>query len=112
MASNLRYHRKQSGLTQRELADIVGTLKDHQVTRHESGKATPSLFAAIGYHVVFRIGFADLFPGLYEAIQQNVERNLLEFQRRLEKSVPMNPRAMEKTAQQLVWLRTRQGETN
>jgi len=110
MASYLRYYRNKSGLTQRELADIVGTLKHHQVARHESAKAIPSLYAALGYHVVFKVSVAELFPGLYESIQQNAERNLAEFQRKLEASAPAKPQALEKTAQQIVWLRTRNDE--
>lgn len=111
MGSYLRYHRKKSGLSQKELADIVGSVGEQQVARHENFKATPSIIAAIGYEVALKVSIAKLFPGLYETIQQGVEERLSEMEARLERLIPKG-RKRDVAAHQLVWLRGRRPELN
>ncbi len=71
--SYLRYHRKQSGLNQQELAGILGLTSEIQVSRHERGTALPPILAAMSYEIVFQMPISGLFPGLYGAVWQNVE---------------------------------------
>lgn len=103
LASYLRSHRLKSGLTQRELADIIGLIARHQISTHERSTAIPSLLVALSYQVVFRIPVADLFPGLCGSIQDNVEQRLAEFERTLQDSTAKGRRA-QLVARKLEWL--------
>jgi transcriptional regulator with XRE-family HTH domain len=110
MGSRLRYHRKKAGLSQNELAQIVGSVGHRQVAKHENFRSSPSIIAAIGYEVALKVSIAELFPGLYETIEQGIERRLSEMERRLEQSVPKG-RRRDEAAQQLVWMRERRRES-
>lgn len=90
-------------MSQRELAELVGIIKDHQISTHERSVAIPSLFVALSYQAVFRVPIAELFPGLYETIQAGVEDRLSEMERRLQESTAKGRRA-HVVARKLEWL--------
>lgn len=77
LVSYLRAHRKKSGLTQRELARLVGNSNEATVSRHERG-SIPSLRIALAYATVFQVRAADLFPALHQAIGRNVEAQIAD----------------------------------
>ena len=106
-ATRLQFHRRKAGLTQREVADIIGLASDVQVFRYEKGLAIPSLLVAIAFSVLFQTSIAELFPGLYEVIQQSVESNVNEFERRLQQS-KVKGRAACIIAHKLEWVCMRQ----
>jgi transcriptional regulator with XRE-family HTH domain len=103
MASYLRSHRLKSGLTQRELAELVGLIAHHQVSQHERSIAIPSLLAALSYQAIFGIPIIELFPGAYEAIRANVEDGLHRIEKTLQDS-SVKGRAAEAIARKLEWL--------
>ena len=83
LASYLRTHRRKSGLTQHELARILGYAHGGPVSRHELATDIPSFSAGLGYQAVFRISVSDMFPGMYQAIESTIESRLAEFEREL-----------------------------
>jgi transcriptional regulator with XRE-family HTH domain len=103
LANYLRSHRMRSGLTQRELADLMGLIAHHQVSQHERSFAIPSFLAALSYEAVFRVPAAELFPGSFQTISRNIEERLAEMERRLESSTPTG-HAAQITARKLEWL--------
>ena len=103
MASYLRSHRLKSGMSQRELADLIGLIADHQVSNHERSSAIPSLLAALSYQVVFRMPVEELFPGLYETIRLAVEERLTEMENALQDSTAKGRKA-QVIARKLEWL--------
>jgi transcriptional regulator with XRE-family HTH domain len=109
MGSYLRYHRKKIGLTQKELAEIVGSLGPRQVAKHEKFQATPSIIAAIAYHVVLKASIAELFPGLHESVRYGVEQRLAEMEDRLQQSTAKGREAND-IARKLVWMEERKDE--
>lgn len=109
MGSRLRYHRKNSGLTQRDLAEILGFVGARQIAKHEVVQAVPSIIAAIGYQVIFCTSIAELFPGMYETIRDGVEQRLVEFEQRLHQSTATGYEA-ELIARKLVWLEERRSK--
>lgn len=111
MGSSIRYQRRKSGLTQREIAEILGTVRDQQVARHENTRALPSFLVAIGYEIVFRASIEELFPGAYETVRQGVEERLAEVKQRLRESASKG-RAAADVARKLEWLETRKSTTN
>jgi DNA-binding XRE family transcriptional regulator len=74
----LRTHRRKIGLTQREVARVLGFYDESPVSRHERFEATPPLPIAIGYEIMFRVPVSEIFAGLRDQVQGNVENRLHE----------------------------------
>jgi len=106
MGSYLRYHRKKTGLTQRDLAQLIGSVGPRQVARHENSQRTPSIRVAIGYQIVLRTAIAELFPGLVESLSGGIEQRLAEMEARLHQSTAKGHRAAE-IARKLEWFEQR-----
>src|SRR5213592_838656 len=75
-ASYVRTHRKKSGLTQRELAQLLGYESKSPVSRHETAAGIPTLDIALAYEAIFHVPIAELFPDLYRTAEATVEAKL------------------------------------
>lgn len=75
----LRFLRRKSGLSQRDLAQLLGSVTESQVSRHERSISSPSLPMAFAYQVVFRRPASDIFPGLYDTVDAAVSERIAEF---------------------------------
>jgi transcriptional regulator with XRE-family HTH domain len=102
MTSYLRYHRKKSGLTQREVAEAIGSIGARQVARHESAKDIPTLRTAMGYQILFRASTPELFPSAFRAVSVDVEQRLRQIEERLHQSTAKGRKAAE-IAHKLEW---------
>ena len=102
----LKMHRKKAGLSQRELALLLGYRDQGQVSRHERSRTAPPLGAALGYEAVFKISVSELFPGLYAAVSKEIETKLAEMEDVLGKSSARG-RKVTVIAQKLIWLMER-----
>jgi DNA-binding XRE family transcriptional regulator len=103
MANRVRVHRRKSGLSQSELAAILGTLGPVGISRHEQSATLPKILVAAGYEIVFRVPIADLFPGVYETLRLDIEARLLTFEEELHKSTAKG-REATLIARKLEWL--------
>jgi transcriptional regulator with XRE-family HTH domain len=99
----LRFLRRKSGLSQRELAQILGSVTASQISRHERSIAPPSLLTAFGYQAMFRMPVSDIFPGLYHTVEDGVEERMNQFEGELNNSTAKG-RAAAPIARQLEWL--------
>jgi len=102
IASYLRTHRKKSGLSQRELASILGFLSEIQVSRHERSVTIPGLLIALGYEAIFRAPIAEIFPGLYRAVETSIEERLATMENELQQS-NVKGRKAASVARKLEW---------
>src|SRR5271166_5647271 len=102
----LRFLRRKSGLTQRELAQILGTVTEGQISRHERSVTPPTLIAAFGYQVVFQEPVSEIFPGLYHTIEAGVVERLEAFESKLGESTAKG-HAAAPVARRLEWLNER-----
>jgi transcriptional regulator with XRE-family HTH domain len=109
MGSYLLYHRKISGLTQRELAELLGSIGPRQVAKLESQMAAPSFLVAVGYHKVFGATIAELFPGFVETVGTNIEQRISEMERRLHESTAKG-REAARIARKLEWCEQRRSQ--
>ncbi len=66
-------YRKRVGLSQQEVAQLVGVSQDANVTKHELGRQLPSVRVLIAYEVVYGEPLAKLFAGLYEEVEACVQ---------------------------------------
>jgi transcriptional regulator with XRE-family HTH domain len=99
----LRFLRKKSGLSQRQLARILGSVTAKQVSRHERSATAPNLLTAFGYQLVFQQPVSKIFPGLYYAVETAIEESLGELECELSNSAARGRTAV-RIACQLEWL--------
>src|SRR5580692_749904 len=82
--NHLRKHRRNSGLSQREVGGLIGYGSQWQVSRHELAQTDPPLGAALAYEIVFRIPVSTLFTDSYADAIQKIEARLAELESRLQ----------------------------
>jgi transcriptional regulator with XRE-family HTH domain len=103
LASYLRSLRKSSGLSQKELAALVGYPDEGQISRHERLSCTPAFRIALAYEAVFRIPASKLFPRLFEEISVTIELRVEDMEKRLYAS-NVKGREAALTARKLEWM--------
>ena len=86
MENNLRAHRRRCGLSQRDLAQLVGYLREWQISRHERSEASPPLHIALAYEVIFGIPVSKLFRGIHAKVTEEVRSKIYGMQRDAEQS--------------------------
>lgn len=74
----LRTHRRNWGLTQKELAKLIGTASSVQISRYENGKRAPKLEVAFACQVIFGVPPAIMFPDAYALSEEEVMRNMYQ----------------------------------
>ena len=99
----LRFIRRRSGLSQKQLAQILGTVSQGQISRHERSVSQPSLLVAFGYEAVFRQPVSEIFPGFYHTVETAINERMEELESRLSDSTARG-RAAALIARQLEWL--------
>ena len=80
----LRTYRKRSGLTQREVAFLVGCRNGAQVSRYEKRRHLPPLRTALACGAAFGVSVSELFAGLREAAGKAVGERMLALKSKLE----------------------------
>jgi DNA-binding XRE family transcriptional regulator len=101
----IRKHRKKTGLSQRDIAALLGYRSHWQVSRHERSEAIPPLLAALAYQVIFQVPVSVIFAPMHGIAMKTIERNLADFERALNSGgARRSPRAI---AQKLKWLKSR-----
>src|SRR5262245_21208988 len=91
----LRTFRKRSGLSQRELAYLLGSKAGSKVSRYEGGRRRPSFEALLAYEVVFRVGLDALFDGRHRSVSSEIRRRAQRLSRRLD-ALPYTPSVKRK----------------
>jgi transcriptional regulator with XRE-family HTH domain len=61
----LRLHRKRLGLTQSEMAFLLGFKSSARISRYERFRRQPDFDTALRYKATFGVGIGTLFPGLF-----------------------------------------------
>ena len=88
MASNrlpnyLRGHRKRLGLSQTEVALLLGAGTGAKMCRYENFNRIPTLATALACEVIFKKPVSELFAGLYQQVGRKVShRAARELKRR------------------------------
>src|SRR5580692_3638349 len=68
----LRTHRKRLGLSQDEVAYLLGAESGAKASRYERFSREPGFRSALACEAVFQRPIRELFAGLYEQIQREV----------------------------------------
>ena len=80
----LRAYRKRSGLTQREVAFLLGCENGAQVSRYEKRRRVPPLRMALACEAVFGVPAAELFGGMHDQVSKVIEKRLAELRSKLQ----------------------------
>src|SRR5712664_1529669 len=82
----LRSYRRRAGLTQREVAFLIGCRDGAQISRYEKRRRLPPLETALAWEIVFGVPVSELFAGMHENIGKDVSLGLKELKLKLESS--------------------------
>jgi len=110
LACRLRALRRKSGLSQIELAQLLGFVSEVPVSRHERSETVPNLLTALGYEVIFRVPVSELFPGLYHSVETVIEERLAILEEDLQQSTAKGRKATT-TARKLEFSWERKNQT-
>jgi transcriptional regulator with XRE-family HTH domain len=102
----LKAYRKKSGLSQRDLAKLLGYKDAGQVSRHERAASNPPLAVALAYELIFRVPIGSLFAGMRTEVVREVEAKLKGMKTALE-NLNVRPANASLVAQKLAWLSRR-----
>ncbi len=76
----LRSHRQSWGLSQHELAGLLGCTSEGFLSLIEQGKRTPRLETALACTALFGVSLQELFPQLAAEITRNVRERATHLQ--------------------------------
>jgi transcriptional regulator with XRE-family HTH domain len=65
----LRTYRKRAGLSQDEMAFLLGCRSGSKVSRYECFARQPGLETALAYKIIFRVPTCELFGGVFQQIE-------------------------------------------
>ncbi len=99
----LRTYRKRAGLSQQEVARMVGLKSAATLSRCEWGHRLPSLQTALAFEVLFGVPAGELFSGAFETVGRITEERLQALEATLQRTSGAGPKAAI-TAKKLVWL--------
>lgn len=66
----LRTHRRRAGLSQEELAFLLGTKSKGKVSRYERYARQPRLTTVFAYELIFGVPARELFAGMFQEIER------------------------------------------
>ncbi len=79
----LRTFRRKSGLSQAEVAFLLGSESGSRVSRYERFHRMPGLEIAIAYAVVFQAPMSELFAGLHDQVADGIRDRAQVLRRRI-----------------------------
>src|SRR3954469_1648642 len=94
----LRTYRKRTGLSQTEMAFLLGCASGAKVSRYEHGARRPSLVTALACEVILRVALPELFAGMYRDVEKQIGRRAVILLRQMESATPRDPRRLRKIA--------------
>jgi DNA-binding XRE family transcriptional regulator len=71
LSNYLRAHRRKTGLTQHDLARVLGYVNRDAISRHERLESMPSLLLALSYEVLYRVPVSEIFAGLKRSLRNS-----------------------------------------
>jgi transcriptional regulator with XRE-family HTH domain len=103
----LRSYRKESGLSQQEVAFLLGCENGGQVSRYEKRHRLPPLETALACEEIFGAPVAELFAGMRQSVRKDMAKRRLELRSRLQAKT-LNGSAAQVAAHKLRWLADRE----
>lgn len=83
LSNYLRTHRKRAGLSQDDVAFLLGCQSGTKVSRYERFVRQPSLETVFACEVIFGVPARELFAGLFDQVEHRTKRQAKRLIRRL-----------------------------
>ncbi len=80
----LRTQRRKFGLTQRDMAYLLGCKSEAKISKYENSERLPSLKTALMYEAVFGVPVAELFAGIYQQAEKETSKRARDLMPKLE----------------------------
>lgn len=80
-------YRKRTGLSQHEVAFLLGIESGTTVSKHETGARTPHLDAALSYAIILGPSAEELFAGRHRELQRRIQGRAAKLMRRLKSRI-------------------------
>jgi transcriptional regulator with XRE-family HTH domain len=87
----VRSHRKRLGLSQSELAFLLGCASSAGISRYERFARTPTLKTALWFELVLQVPSRELFAGTFESVRNVTRKRALTLARRIERRCAPGP---------------------
>ncbi len=84
----LRTYRKRAGLTQSEVAFLLGCTDGAKVSRYERFAREPNLRTILGYERIFGAPARELFAGTYQKVEKATHRRAQLLAQKLSAATP------------------------
>jgi transcriptional regulator with XRE-family HTH domain len=97
LPSYLRTYRRRSGLTQAELAFLMGVASGTHVSHYERLRRGPSFVTALKFRAILGVQPEDLFPGIFAEVDEAVIKRARVLVDRM-KDAPETPALKRKRA--------------
>jgi transcriptional regulator with XRE-family HTH domain len=97
ISSYLRTYRQRSGLTQSEVAFLLGVRGHTKVSRYERLSRRPGLLTTIGLQVIFGLATKDILPLVFVVVERRIVERAQFLSRQLEGKTD-SPRTKQKLA--------------
>src|SRR5579863_5069855 len=88
LRSYLRVHRRRWQLTQEELAFLIGYETESIISRFERGERTITLAVAAACQPIFGVEPRELFPAIFESVEERVAQRMHELREQLLQAAP------------------------
>jgi transcriptional regulator with XRE-family HTH domain len=85
----LRTHRRKWGLTQKDLARLIGTIGCTQLSRYENSKRAPRIEVALACQVIFGVIPSIMFLNTYTLVEEEVMRNMMRMNEALKNTTSL-----------------------
>jgi len=72
LLNHVRKYRKDSALSQRDVAYLLGAKSGSKVSRYERFTREPNFSTALAYEAIFQVAVSELFPGQYQRAEAGV----------------------------------------
>lgn len=72
----IRTFRKRAGLTQEEVAFLLGSKSSAGISRHERLKQTPDLETLLAYELLFQTPVRSLFSSTHKEVEQKFKQRI------------------------------------
>ena len=84
----LRTYRKRNGLSQDEMAFLLGCQSGTKVSRYERSGRKPSIETLFAYELVFGAPSRELFAGVYQKVEKKTLNRAQLLTRKLSRATP------------------------
>lgn len=94
----LKSFRRRSGLSQDDVAYLLGCADGAKVSRYERRARQPSLETLLAYQALFGADPSELFAGAYEKVEKETKRRARALAQKLAQDEHPDPRTAQKLA--------------